>query len=168
MTHNKNTAARTARLSVMLALAMILSYVEHIVGFDVGVPGVKVGFANIVGLFALYRYGFSEGFAVNICRILLSALLFGNVLSLSYGLVGGLVSFIAMWVLKKQGFFGTVGVSVVGAAFHNLAQLSVAAFWMGSVYVFSYAPVLLIAGTVFGTITGVLCVLILQKIPKKL
>lgn len=164
---NGTTAERTARLSVMLALAMIISYVEHVVGFNVGIPGVKVGFANIVALFALYRYGFFEGAAVNLCRILLASLLFGNAFSLLYSLCGGVLSFLLMTLLKKTGLFGITGVSVAGAACHNMAQLGVAAVVAGNVYVFSYAPVLLVAGTVFGVVTGIICTLLVQKVPKK-
>ncbi len=161
-------AAKTARLAVMLCLALLMGYIEHIIAFDTGIPGVKAGFANIVVLFALYRYGTGEAFAVNLCRILLSGLLFGNAVSVIYGLCGGVCSFAIMWLLKRTELFGTVGVSVGGAAVHNLAQLGAAAVLGGSFMVFSYAPVLLVAGTVFGVLTGGLCALLLKKIPKKL
>ncbi len=160
-------AAKTARLSVMLVLALIMSYVENAVGFNVGVPGVKIGFANVVVLFALYRFGVSCAFGVNICRILLSALLFGNVFSLMYSLAGGLLSFALMVGVKRTGWFGITGVSVIGAVCHNIAQLCAAAMVMGSGYVFSYAPVLIIAGTVFGAITGAVCHILVKKIPEK-
>lgn len=164
----QNKSARTAYLAVLLVLALLMSYIEHIVGFDVGVPGVKVGFANIVVLFALYRFGVLEGALVNLCRIVVSGLLFGNGISLIYGLCGGAVAFVFMVLLKKTRFFGVMGVSVVGAVCHNLAQLCVAAFVMGSAYVFSYAPVLLVSGTVFGAVTGALCALLIKKVPENL
>lgn len=167
MSVNKG-ARRIARLSVLLCLALLMSYIEHITAFDVGVPGVKPGFANVVVLFALYRYGGASAFTVNLCRVLLSALLFGNAISLMYGLCGGICSLLLMLLLKRLDFFGVVGVSVAGAACHNMAQLSVAALLGGSAYVFSYAPVLLVAGTVFGVVTGLLCTVILKKMPKSL
>lgn len=160
-------AAKTARLSVMLVLALIMSYIESAAGFDVGVPGVKVGFANVVVLFALYRFGAGEAFGLNMCRILLSGLLFGNAFSLLYSLTGGILSFALMWGAKRTGVFGLIGVSVIGAVAHNLGQLCAAAFITGSGYVFSYAPVLLIAGTVFGAITGAVCLILVKKIPEK-
>lgn len=163
----RSVTEKVARLSVLLTLSMLLSYIEHIAGFDVGIYGVKVGFANLVGLFALYRFGFFDGITVNICRILLSAVLFGNAFSLLYSLCGGILSFLFMAALKKARIFGTVGVSVCDAACHNMVQLGVAAALVGNVYVFSYAPVLLIAGTVFGTVNGLLCAVLLKKVPKR-
>ncbi|MBE6677367.1 MAG: Gx transporter family protein [Ruminococcaceae bacterium] len=164
----KNSASTVARLSVLLCLALIMSYVEHIAAFDVGVPGVKVGFANIAVLFVLYRMGWKYALGINLCRVFLSALLFGNITSLIYGGCGALCSFALMYLLYGKNLFGVMGVSVAGAVCHNMAQLCAAAALMGSAYVFSYAPVLLIAGTVFGAVTGLICAVMLKKIPKNL
>ena len=164
----KGSAKYTARLSVLLCLALLMGYIEHLTAFDVGVPGVKAGFAHIVVLFTLYRYGVSMAFGVNLCRIGLSALLFGNAVSAFYGVCGGLLAFFVMWLLKKINLFGVVGVSALGAVCHNMAQLGAAALLSGTVYVFSYAPVLLVAGTVFGALTGLLCLFLLKKIPENL
>ena len=160
---DKNNAKRLARLSVLLCLALLMSYVEHITAFDVGVPGVKVGFANIVVLFVLYRMKWSYALAVNLCRVFVSTLLFGNAVSLLYGLCGALFSFCVMYLLKRWDVFGVLGVSVAGAVCHNIAQLGAAAVLLKSLYVFSYAPVLLIAGTVFGAVTGIICAILLKK-----
>ncbi len=163
----KNSSKTVARLSVFIALALLFSYIEALLGFDVGVPGVKVGFTNIVCLFVLYRFGAAEAFTVNICRVLLTALLFGNAFSLIYSLAGAVLSFAFMALLKKTKLYGVVGISVVGAVTHNLGQLSAAALLGGTVYVFSYAPVLTVAGTLFGAVTGIICTVCLKKIPEK-
>ena len=167
MSH-KNSAATVARLSVLLCLALLMSYVEHLTAFDVGIPGVKVGFANIAVLFVLYRMGWTYALAVNMCRVFISALLFGNLTSLFYGICGALCAFALMCLLKHVKLFGVLGVSVAGAVCHNMGQLCAAAALMGSAYVFSYAPVLLVAGTVFGAVTGLICTLLLKKIPENL
>lgn len=166
--NHKNSARAVARLSVLLCLALLMSYVEHITAFDVGVPGVKVGFANIAVLFVLYRMNWKYALGINLCRVLISALLFGNVTSLIYGVCGAVCAFALMCLLKRLNAFGVLGVSVAGAVCHNMAQLGAAAALMGSLYVFSYAPVLLVAGTVFGAVTGLICTVLLKKIPKNL
>lgn len=164
MKKHSQTVARTA---ILIALALLFSYIEAMLGFNVGIPGVKLGFTNIVCLFALYRFGTAEAFTVNMCRVALAAALFGNAFSAIYAAAGAIASFSAMWLVNKSKIFGVVGTSAVGAVVHNMAQLGAAALLGGTAYVFSYAPVLVAAGAVFGTVTGVICALCLAKIPKK-
>ncbi len=164
MKKHSETVARTA---VLIALALLLSYIESLLSFNVGVPGVKVGFTNIVCLFVMYRFGSVEALVVNVARVLLMALLFGNALSAIYALSGAVLAFVTMVLLKKSKLFGVVGVSAAGAVMHNMGQLAAAALLGGTAYVLSYAPVLVAAGTVFGGITGVICAVCLKKIPEK-
>ena len=103
---------RLAYLGIFLGLAMILSYVETLIPLSRLAPGMKVGLANLVTVFLLYRFRWYEAFAVSLCRVLLSALLFGSAVSLLFSMAGFLVSFLAMLLLKKTGLFRTVSVSV--------------------------------------------------------
>ncbi len=164
MKKHSKTVARTA---LLVALALLLSYLESLLNFNVGIPGVKVGFTNIVVLFAMYRFGYTQAFVINMCRVALVALLFGNAFSAIYAVSGALISFAAMAALKKTKVFGHVGVSTVGAVMHNIGQLCAAAVLGGTAYVFSYAPMLVATGTIFGAVTGVICSICLAKIPKK-
>ena len=157
---------RLSRIAMLVAVAMTLAWLESALGFDVGVPGLKIGYANAVCLFTLYRYGTSDAFAVNISRVVLMALLFGNAFSVLYSISGALCSFGVMWLLKKTKLFGICGVSIAAACTHNMAQLATAAVVGGTAYVFSYAPPLLIGGTVFGAVVGAVCAIILKRIPE--
>ncbi len=158
----KNTKIIT-RVALMLALSMVLSYVEHLLNFNIAVPGVKPGTANIVCLFALYSFTWYEALGVHLGRIALSALLFGNTISFMYSLVGGICAFFAMWLLKRTKLFGVVGASVFGGVMHSIGQLCVAAALTGSAAVFSYLPLMLLFSTLFGTVTGSLCTVVLKR-----
>ena len=119
---------KTAYLGVYLALALICSYVESLIPFYFGIPGVKLGLTNIVVVLMLYCVGTKEALAVSALRIVLSGFLFGNMFSILYSLAGGLLSFLVMYLLKKTKWFGVLPVSVSGGIFHNVGQLIVAAY----------------------------------------
>lgn len=143
---------------LLLATALILGYVESLIPILPSIPGIKVGLPNVILLLLLYKKDFKIGFVYIICilRVVLSAVLFGTLISFVYALFGGLCSLSLMVVLKRNGHFGISGVSVFGAFAHNTAQLLVAALLTGSLYVFYYFPVLLLAGSICGFICGVI------------
>ena len=144
-----------AYLGVFLALAMILSYVEAILPFAIGIPGVKLGLANLVTVLMLYLIGWRESLCVSVLRIVLTGILFGNLVSICYGLAGGLLSFVLMFFLIRMNCFHVVTVSICGGIIHNMGQLIVAGFLVSSYYVIYYMPVLLIAGFVTGALIGI-------------
>jgi len=117
---------KIAYLGLMTALALIFSYVEALIPVNFGIPGVKLGLANIVAVIALYLFGFPAAFAVQILRILLSGFLFGNMYSIIYSLSGGLLSITCMYILKKTDIFSMLGISIAGGIIHNIGQLIVA------------------------------------------
>jgi putative ABC transport system ATP-binding protein len=117
---------KTAYLGVYLALALICSYVESLIPFYFGIPGVKLGLTNIVVVLMLYCVGTKEALAVSALRIVLAGFLFGNMFSILYSLAGGLLSFFVMYLLKRMKWFGVLPVSVSGGIFHNVGQLIVA------------------------------------------
>ena len=106
-----------------VALSMILSYFESLVPPLVAVPGVKMGFANLVTIFMLYKFSAKETVAVTIIRVVLVSILFGTVLSMVYSLAGAALSLIGMILLKRSKLFSTVTVSVVGGVLHNIGQI---------------------------------------------
>ena len=150
--------------ALLTAAALILSYIESLLPVFPGVPGIKVGFANIAVVFALYRLGAQYALYVNIIRIAIAALLFGSLFSGLYALAGGLFSLLVMVLLKKAGVFSITGVSMAGGAAHNLAQLAVAAMIVRTPQIVLYLPILLIAGTAAGIFNGIICNLVLQKL----
>ena len=159
---------RIAYLSVFLGLAMILSYVETLIPLSLLVPGMKIGLANLVTVFLLYRFRWFEAFLVSLCRVLLSALLFGTAVSLLFSMAGFLVSFIAMLLLKKTGLFRTVSVSVTGSVLHNAAQILTAMLVLRSVAIAGYLPVLFLVGIVSGALIGILSGILIKTVPIKL
>lgn len=158
--------AKVAVCGLLLALAMVLSYVETLIPISLGVPGVKLGLANLVTMVGLYTLGISGTIAVNLLRIVLTGFTFGNMFSMLYSLAGAALSLIFMVLVKRTGWFGSVGVSIVGGVGHNIGQLAVAAFAVQTLGVFSYLPVLLAAGTVAGALIGLLGGMIVQRIGK--
>lgn len=147
---------KIAYLGVFFALALILSYVESLIPFYFGIPGVKLGLTNLIVVVMLYCTGTKEAFGVSVARILLAGFLFGNLFSILYSLAGGVLSFIVMCLLKKTGRFHVISVSVTGGISHNIGQLIAAAFVVETYDIFYYMPFLLIAGVATGFVIGML------------
>ena len=143
-------------LSLSVALAMLLSFVESQIPPLAAVPGVKMGLSNIVTVFLLYTLGVKSAALVSFVRVCLASLLFGSAVSLLYSLSGAVLSFLVMLLLKKIGRFSTVGVSVAGGVFHNAGQIIAAALIMETALIASYLPVLIVSGTIAGVCVGVL------------
>ncbi len=147
---------RIANIGLMTALAMIFSYVEAMLPINFGIPGVKIGIANLVVVSGVYILNIKDVWMISMIRIFLMGLLFGNGVSLIYSLSGGVLSLLVMMLLKKSGIFSIKGVSVAGAVSHNIGQLIAASVVIGNLSIFYYFPVLLIAGVVMGIIIGML------------
>lgn len=147
---------KTAHLGMFLALALICSYVESLIPFYFGVPGVKLGLTNIVVVLMLYCIGAREALLISVLRILLAGFLFGNPFSIIYSLSGGILSFLVMYLLKRTEKFQVISVSVTGGLFHNVGQIAVASLVVENYNLFYYLPVLLAAGFVTGFLIGII------------
>ncbi|MBR1866253.1 MAG: Gx transporter family protein [Lachnospiraceae bacterium] len=147
---------RVARLGIFVALAMVFSYIEVLIPFSFGIPGVKLGIANLVVVTGLYFLKPQDVLWISVIRILLMGILFGNGVSLLYSMAGGVLSYLVMLVCKKAGLFSIVGISVVGGVFHNLGQLLAAMAVLQNENIVYYFPVLLAAGVVTGALIGML------------
>ena len=156
--HNKkdNRIRITAYMGLFLAVAMICSYIETLIPFSVGIPGIKLGLANIVVVLMLYAVGTKEALLVSVLRIVLVGILFGNAFSILYSLSGGILSFLVMFLMKKTDKFSCISVSITGGISHNIGQIIVAAWIVNSYNVFFYVPVLLLAGLLTGLLIGVI------------
>ena len=130
------------------AFALIASYIESLIPFYFGIPGVKLGLTNAVIVLVLYLMGTKEALAVSFARILLAGFLFGNLYSILYSLAGGMLSFLVMVLLKRWKRFSVVGVSMAGGVFHNVGQILVAMAVVENVSLAYYMPPLLISGAV--------------------
>ena len=143
-------------LSLMVAVALILSYIEAILPpISAAVPGIKMGFANIIIIFTLYRFSVKEAAVVSILRLFISTLLFSSPWTFVYGAAGAVLSLIVMALLKKLDFLSKVGVSVVGAVSHNLGQIIVAMIFLRTAQIGYYMIILAITGTIAGVFIGI-------------
>lgn len=150
---------------MMTALAFTLSFLESLIPFNFGIPGIKLGLANLVVVVALYIMTPYEALAIALIRILLAGLTFGNFYSLIYSFVGGMLSFLVMLAFKKSRLSQT-GVSMLGAVTHNAGQLLTAAVLMRTAGIVYYFPILLAAGLVTGFIIGIVSVPITDRLTK--
>lgn len=164
----KMTPRRVALCGMMVALAFILSYVEHLIPFNFGIPGVKLGLANLVVLLALYTLDLRDAFVIAVIRIVLTGLTFGGLFSMLYSLAGGLLSFVLMAFLSRKNLLGTSGVSICGGIAHNVGQLLVAMCVLETGNVWYYFPVLLISGAITGTLIGLVGGLMVGRLQKYL
>ena len=159
-------AKKTAYYALCIALAFVFSYLESLIPLNIGVPGIKLGLANLVVVAALYVMGDRDAFIISMIRILLCGLTFGGVFSLVYSFAGGILSFAVMLLAKKSKRLSVLGVSVLGAAVHNVGQIAAAAAVMENAGVFYYLPVLLLSGAVTGALIGVLSGTVISRIEK--
>lgn len=151
---------RTVELGFLLAVALILSYVESLIPFTFGITGIKLGLPNLIVLLLLYSAripakGAREALLVNGLRIVLSGFLFGSLYSILYAFAGALFSFTVMVTARRCRCFSMVGVSVLGGVFHNIGQTVVAMFVVETFAVLYYLPVLLVAGVMTGAVLGI-------------
>lgn len=149
---------KVAYLGVLTALALIFSYVESLIPVYFAVPGIKLGLANVVVVLVLYQMGVKEAYLVSTVRVILAGFMFGNLMSILFSLAGCSLSILAMYFLYKKPSFSVIGVSVIGAVFHNLGQVIVAMIIVESFSVMYYFAVLMISGVVTGIIIGIVVV----------
>lgn len=155
-----------ALCGVLTALALALSYMERFIPLQllIPLPGVKLGLANIVTLIALYLLGTKEAFFILIPRCVLGAVFGGGITGLMFSLTGGVLAMVTMALTKKLPAFSVYGVSILGAAAHNVGQIGAAMVLMDSVYIGAYLPYLLIVALFTGFATGAACGGVLRSI----
>ena len=151
----KNKRGRVAVFGVFTALALIFSYVELLIPINFGIPGAKLGLANLVIIIVLYKTDWKEALLLSVVRIVLAGFLFGNLFGILYSLAGGILSLAVMALLKRSGPFSIIGVSMAGGVSHNVGQLIMAMLVVETYAVGYYLPVLLIAGLITGTLIGI-------------
>lgn len=154
---------RVSYLGMFLALALVFSYVENLIPFFFGVPGMKLGLTNVVILLVLYSMGTKDAYIVSVLRVLLAGFLFGNAFSIIYSLAGGLLSLTVMCLLKRMGKLHLITISVCGGICHNLGQIIVAVCVVENLYLFGYFPFLFIGGGLTGLLIGIVACEILKR-----
>lgn len=160
----KNKTKRLAVLSLLTALALILSFVEsQFPPIYIAVPGIKMGLPNIIIIFALYKFSFFEALSISLIRVLITSLLFSNAQMFIYSLFGAVLSLTIMVILKKTSLFTTVGISIAGGVFHNLGQIIAAVILLDTIQLGYYMSVLLVTGSIAGVLIGLCAAILLNR-----
>ena len=162
--HKIMNQKKIAYLGLFAAVAIIFGYVESLIPFFAGIPGIKLGLANLAVLFILEKYTWKEASVVSIVRIFVIGFLFGNLFSILYSLAGAALSLTVMTIMKKKSGFSILGISVAGGVSHNVGQLIVAAIIVENTSLLYYTPALLISGVVTGLLIGMLTREVLRRI----
>lgn len=155
-----------SRYALLIALAMVLSWLESLVPVSAAVPGMKLGLTNLVVIFALYRMRNRDAAMISFVRVLLVSFTFGNAYAFAYSMAGAVLSLLIMLALKKSGRFSTVGVSIAGGVGHNLGQIIIAALVLETEKIFFYLPVLMLSGMAAGVCIGLLGGIITERLKK--
>lgn len=155
---------RLTRSALLAALMLALGYVESLLPAFAAAPGVKLGLANTVLLYALYLIDTKSALALAVIKVLLSSLLYGSPAAFIYSASGAALSLAAMLLLKRLGRFSPVGVSIGGALAHNLGQCAAAAAVIGIAPVLAYLPALLLSAIVTGILTGTVAALLIKHL----
>ena len=142
-------------MALFTAFAVILSYIETFIP-TVGIPGAKLGLANFAVIMVMYAVGNKEAFFINVIRIIIIGLFFGNMFSICFSIAGALVSFIGMVLLKSTKRISMITVAIIGGVLHNVGQIIIASVILKNVGIFTYVPILMIAGIITGTVIGIL------------
>lgn len=155
----KNKVKQMTLCAILVSMALVLSYIEHFIPLQmfIPMPGVKLGLANIVTLMALFFLGTKSAFVILFLRCILGAVFGGGISGLFFSMTGGIFAMTTMYIFKHCRGISIYGVSVLGAAAHNIGQILVAVFLMSSVYVIGYLPYLLLVSVFTGLATGSIC-----------
>ena len=162
----KTNGKRAAFMGMLTALMLVLGFVEHMIPLGGAVPGMKLGLANTVLVYALYLFNPLSGFALMLMKVLASGLLFGGVSAMMYSMAGGLLSMLGMILVKRLKGVGIIGVSVVGAVLHNVGQVLLAMWILNTDKLVYYMAVLMIAAVVTGCLTGIAADRVLHVLKK--
>lgn len=156
---------KITRLALLLALGLILSYLESLLPVMYFVPpGVKLGLSNLVTMFVLYQFGGKDALLILSLRVVLSGFMFSGLTSIIFGMAGGALCVIVMSLLKRIGIFSVMGVSMAGAVCHNLGQLIAACFVVSNANMLYYLPILCAAGLISGIVTGYISALLINRL----
>ena len=157
---------KVAALGIAVALAMVLSFFETLIPPFVAIPGIKIGLANLVIVFVLYKLGFWAAMSVSLVRVTLSSILFGNIQVFVFSIAGAMLSLVGMALLKRTNLFSHITVSVVGGVLHNIGQIAVAVLWTSTPQIVFYLPILLVTGTFAGVVIGIVSGLIIKRLER--
>jgi len=162
---------RTKRIAIdgmLCAIAIIFGYIETVIPINFGVPGIKLGLANVVILFAITTYRPVDAIMISIIRVMVVGFLFGNLNSIIFSLAGAIGSLCIMWFINKFQNVHIIIVSLFGAVFHIVGQLGIGIMWYPIKVLMYYGLFLLVAAVVTGIINGMIVDMVKRCIYNKL
>ena len=162
----KLTTKELTLCAVLTAMALALSYLENMFPLSLAIPlpGIKLGLANIVTVFALYALGPAQAMLILLGRCLLGAVFAGNMNALIFSLLGGVTAMLVMILLSRWKRLSIYGVSIGGAAAHNCGQVAAAILTLGNTAPLYYLPVLLGVSLLTGALTGLVSACLFQAL----
>lgn len=157
---------KTVDMGLFLAFALLLSYIETLIPFSIGIPGIKIGLSNLAVLLCMYVFSFGDALLLTIMKSVITGFMFGNMFMILYSLTGAVISCVIMYLFKRSGGFHLPVVSALGGVSHNMGQLLIAYFAVKTYGVLYYIPFLLISGAVMGLLNGSIATVLLPQIKK--
>ncbi len=158
---------RLTELSVLTAVALIIFVVELQIPNPFPIPGIKLGLANIITVYAVYRYKPYEAAAITVVRLILGAVFAGNFAALIYSASGAALCLVGMLILRR--FIDEKHIwisSVFGALLHNTGQMAAALIITQTPQLLAYYPFLLVSGCLAGAFTGLCAQIVISRLKK--
>ena len=148
---------KISKMAMLLSFSVVLSLIESFIPLFSSVPGIKLGLANIVIIFVIYKYSLKDALYISILRVILIGILRTGLFSISFffSFVGALFSIFTMYILKSSKL-SIVGVSIGGSISHSIGQILVAIIFLNNINIIYYLPILLISSIITGFIIGIL------------
>ena len=150
---------KIAKISMLLSISVVLALIESFIPIMSGIaPGIKLGLANIVIVFAIYYLSIKDAVYISILRVILMGILRTGLFSISFffSMGGALLSLLVMYLAKKLTNMSVIGVSVIGAVGHSVGQILIAVIFLSNINIFYYLPILLISSVITGVIVGII------------
>ena len=160
-----NRVQQIAISGLLTSLMLVLGLVERQFPLTAAIPGIKLGLANSVLLYALYMMGVRQSIVLMLLKALMSWLIYTNMSAMFYSLGGGALSLLAMVLLSRVNGVSIVGVSALGAVFFNVGQILVAVFMLNTPQLLmTYLPILMVSGVVTGILTGIVAQMVMKHL----
>ena len=158
-------AQRIALSGLLTSLMLVLGFIERQFPLTAAIPGIKLGLANSVLLYALYMLGIRQSIVLMLLKALMSWLIYMNLSAMLYSFAGGVLSLTAMILISRVKGVSVIGVSALGAVFFNVGQILMAAWILGTPQlIVTYLPILMVSGVLTGILTGVIARLVMKHL----
>ena len=163
---NRQKTERIALSGLLVALMLVLGYVESLIPVAAGIPGIKLGLSNGVLIFAVYMLGIPTAFVLMVLKVVLSGLMFGGVSAMMYAFAGGLLSMIFMSLLSRMKGVHVMVVSMAGGLMHNVGQVGLAMIMLNTPKLLYYMAILMVVGLACGALTGICADSVMKHLKK--